>query len=68
MARKLIYIGPLGPFFYDDTDPINEESPTELRKSVKTDGAIEAAEVASDGDLFGNLQGFNEALKKSFLL
>lgn len=63
MAEKRVWFGSMGPFLFDDADeydPVNE--PGNTIKGMRAEGTV-AAE-----NLEGNLQGFNSALKRSFLL
>ena len=63
MAKKRVWIGSVGPALFDDEneyDPINEPGVT--YQGIRTDGTVEG-EI-----LEGNLQGYNEGLKRSFLL
>lgn len=63
MAQKKTWIGSVGPLLYDDADeydPVNEPGVT--MHGVRTDGAV------AGKTLEGNLQGYNEGLKRSFLL
>lgn len=63
MATKRVWVGSVGPMLYDDEheyDPTNEPGVT--YHGVRTEGSV------SGNTLEGNLQGYNEGLKRSFLL
>ena len=44
MAIKKVYVGSLGPYLYDDTDPVNDpdgDFAGETQEAIKTDGNID---------------------------
>lgn len=63
MAERQVWFGSAGPFLYDDTDEYDSvNEPGKTMTAMRADGTVEAS------DFEGNLQGYNEGLKRSFLL
>ena len=53
MAIKKVYIGSVGPFLYDDTEPINDpdgDFAGQSQQAVATDGQLIVQTAASDDD------------------